>query len=121
MSANSGWNFDSYAGSFSMPVTRALDSGKYATMVAGVCALFAIVAGVSAILGWALEIPRLTDWTHQGISMFTNAAICSLLSGLGIALLIPPPTDRKYQAARVLGSARRYTVCVNPISAHHRC
>lgn len=104
MSANSGWNLDPNADSPEMPTSRAID-GKYPALVAGVCAAFAIVAGISAILGWALEIPRLTDWTNQGISMFTNAAICSLLSGIGIALLIPPARDWKLKAARVLGTA----------------
>jgi PAS domain S-box-containing protein len=77
-------------------------SKKQAVLVAGLCASFVIFSGCSAILGWALDLPRLTDWTNQGISMFTNAAICALLSGCALALLIKPVREDHRIAARVL-------------------
>ncbi len=42
------------------------------------------------LLGWALELPRLTDWTNQGISMFPNAALCGILTGAAVFLLATP-------------------------------
>src|SRR5215468_3550563 len=36
------------------------------------------------LAGWALEIPRLTDWKNDGISMFPNTAVCAVLSGGGL-------------------------------------
>jgi PAS domain S-box-containing protein len=47
---------------------------------------YAAAAGIAALLGWALELPRLTDWRNDGIAMFPNTAVCAVLSGLAIVL-----------------------------------
>ncbi len=57
---------------------------------AGACA---VTVGVLTLLGWALSVPRLTDWDGNGISMFPNTAACAALSGL--ALLLLTADDRK--------------------------
>ncbi len=48
--------------------------------------LFGVLGGIVTLLGWALNIPRMTDWLHSGISMFPNAAIGGML--IGVALII---------------------------------
>lgn len=101
MTAHLGESFDPQ-GSNRMTATSPVFSAKQTAFVSGVCAGFAILTGCLAILGWALNIPRLTDWTDQGISMFTNAALCSLSSGLSLALLIKPAREKQRLAARVL-------------------
>src|SRR5262245_50658507 len=45
---------------------------------------FAATCGVLTFVGWALDIPRFTDWDNDGISMFPNAALCAVLSGLAL-------------------------------------
>jgi PAS domain S-box-containing protein len=47
---------------------------------------FAVLAGVITFLGWFFDLPRLTDWTNEGISMFPNAALCGMLVGGNILL-----------------------------------
>jgi PAS domain S-box-containing protein len=47
---------------------------------------FAVLAGVITLLGWIFDLPRLTDWTNAGISMFPNAALCGMLVGGSILL-----------------------------------
>jgi PAS domain S-box-containing protein len=49
-------------------------------------AVFAVIAGCNTLVGWFLDVPRLTDWTNQGISMFPNAALCGALVGGSILL-----------------------------------
>lgn len=50
-------------------------------------AAFAIIAGVITLIGWKFNLPRLTDWTNEGISMFPNAALCGIFCGIAILLL----------------------------------
>jgi hypothetical protein len=54
--------------------------------VATMAAACAAAGGAITLAGWALDMPRLTDWKNDGISMFPNAAVCAVLSG--IALLV---------------------------------
>lgn len=54
---------------------------NFIAIVGQASGVYAILAGVSAILGWALDIRALTDWTDEGISMFPNTAICAVLAG----------------------------------------
>jgi hypothetical protein len=44
----------------------------------------AVAGGMVTLGGWALEIPRLTDWKNDGISMFPNTAVCAVLSGAAL-------------------------------------
>jgi hypothetical protein len=53
---------------------------------------YSIVAAALALVGWALNLPVLTDWTDQGISMFPNTAICAALAGA--ALIVQTATAR---------------------------
>jgi len=48
---------------------------------------FAVMAGVLAIVGWAFELPRLTDWVGSKISMFANTALSAILSGTSLILI----------------------------------
>jgi PAS domain S-box-containing protein len=48
---------------------------------------YAVATGFVALLGWALDMPRLTDWKNDGISMFPNTALCAAMSG--VAILAP--------------------------------
>jgi len=43
-----------------------------------------IAGGLVTLAGWALEIPRLTDWKDDGISMFPNTAVYAVLSGAAL-------------------------------------
>jgi PAS domain S-box-containing protein len=50
------------------------------------CGVYAVVAGVSALVGWALDVQRLTDWFGHGIAMLPNTAICSACIGAALAI-----------------------------------
>lgn len=47
-----------------------------------------------------MDVPRLTDWMNQGISMFPNAALCAMGSAIGIALLATSRWPWQSSAAR---------------------
>jgi hypothetical protein len=64
--------------------------------LATMAAAFAITGGAITLAGWALDMPRLTDWTNDGISMFPNPAVCAVLSG--IALLVHDRPDHRWRA-----------------------
>jgi PAS domain S-box-containing protein len=52
--------------------------------VATMAAACAVAGGAITLAGWALDMPRLTDWKNDGISMFPNAAMCAVLSGIAL-------------------------------------
>jgi signal transduction histidine kinase/ActR/RegA family two-component response regulator len=58
--------------------------------------IFAIAGGLTSLVGWAGNIPRLTDWRNDGISIFPNTATSAVLSGLLLLLhnCSPPPRWR---------------------------
>ena len=62
---------------------------------------FAVLSGALALLGWVLDLPRLTDWPGSGISMFANTAVCAILGGASL-LLICRPEPRRLALARIL-------------------
>jgi PAS domain S-box-containing protein len=47
----------------------------------------ALLGGALSFLGWALDVPRLTDWFGHGISTQPNTAVCIALAGAGLILL----------------------------------
>ena len=54
--------------------------------LAQVAGVYAVTAGLLALVGWSMDIQRLTDWRNDGISMFPNTGICSIASGLALLL-----------------------------------
>ncbi|MBS0188061.1 MAG: response regulator [Planctomycetes bacterium] len=49
--------------------------------------VFSALSGLVTLVGWYGNVPRLTDWGGDNISMFPNTAVCATVLGLSIALL----------------------------------
>lgn len=47
---------------------------------------YALVGGLISFLGWALDVPRLTDWNNSGISIQPNAALAVVAASASILL-----------------------------------
>lgn len=62
------------------------DKAVFPSVLVWIAGLYAIVGGSLTLLGWAIPIPRFTDWAGRGISMFPNAAACGILCGVGLIL-----------------------------------
>ena len=52
---------------------------------------YALVGGLLSLLGWVLNIPRLTDWNNEGISIKANTAICITAAGAGLIISLLRP------------------------------
>ncbi len=61
-----------------------LSPSKLPVILAG---SFAIMGGCGTLMGWLLNVPRLTDWAATGISMMPNAAVCAVSAGMALVLL----------------------------------
>lgn len=48
---------------------------------------YALVAGAISFSGWAFDIPRLTDWLDDDISIQPNTAVLIMLAGAAVLLL----------------------------------
>jgi PAS domain S-box-containing protein len=55
--------------------------------LASFASLSAVVGGLVTLTGWAADIPRLTQWKGDGISMFPNTAVCVTACGLALYLV----------------------------------
>ena len=75
---------------------------KWAAVVATFAGASAILGGIVTLLGWVLDVPRLTDWRNDGISMFANSAVCVVLLGAAAIILVKTRDARWIAAARVL-------------------
>ena len=54
-------------------------------------ALYAIGAGTLTLLGWALPLPRLTDWASTGINMKANPSLAAVVAGAALLVLALAP------------------------------
>jgi signal transduction histidine kinase/ActR/RegA family two-component response regulator len=68
----------------SVPVVQAQQS--IAARVALALALYPFVGGLVSFAGWALDVPGLTDWEGNGISIQPNACIAAV--GASVALFL---------------------------------
>jgi PAS domain S-box-containing protein len=59
---------------------------KYSWVSIGL-GIYALVGGLSSLLGWAIDIPRFTDWFNLGISIQPNAALAVTLAALALVLM----------------------------------
>ncbi len=65
---------------------------------------YAVAGGAVTLVGWWLELRRLTDWNDDGISMFPNTAACAMLGGVALLALLAigrrwPETVARWTAA----------------------
>ncbi len=70
-----------------------------------ICILASSVAmsiGLATLVGWTYNIPRMTDWAGDGISMFANPALCVVLSGASIQILACTRNRHAVWIARLL-------------------
>lgn len=67
----------------SAPGVRSWDLLASVAWSAGLCA---ILGGIVTLIGWVIPAPRLTDWLGLGISMFPNAALAAIFTGLAVIL-----------------------------------
>lgn len=91
------------------PTAKSLHRKRHASRsgVLTAAAAYAVAVGTVTLLGWALDVPRLTDWTNTGISMFTNTALCASLSGVALFLL-----SRHFRSAPRCAAVRILALCV---------
>src|SRR5215831_13726107 len=48
---------------------------------------YALAAGLATLVGWWANVPRLTDWLGNGISMFPNTALTAACTGAALLLV----------------------------------
>src|SRR5437016_5264128 len=51
-------------------------------------AAYALIGGLVTLIGWYLDVRRLTDWGGSGISMFANAAVAAMGAGAALVLAV---------------------------------
>ncbi len=69
-------------------------------------AVYAIVGGTITLLGWVLDVQRMTDWRNDNISMFANTAACVVMGGVALLCLVGPGDGLlRLSIARVLAVA----------------
>ena len=56
--------------------------------VAPILALYPLVGGLLSFAGWALDVPRLTDWEGDGISIQPNASLAAAGASLAVLLIV---------------------------------
>jgi PAS domain S-box-containing protein len=49
--------------------------------------IYVILGGLVSFIGWAADVPRLTDWHKNGISIQPNTTIAVMSAGVGLTLL----------------------------------
>jgi PAS domain S-box-containing protein len=58
--------------------------------------LYAVFGGVASFIGWAADIPRLTDWWGTGITIKANAALAATAAGLSLLATVFLPRSRRW-------------------------
>ncbi len=71
-----------------LSASAADSSIRLSRSVCAAAACYAILGGGISLLGWLLDIRRLTDWRNDDISMFANTAACAVLAGIALLLLV---------------------------------
>src|SRR5262245_63539253 len=50
-------------------------------------ALYALLGGLISLFAWPLDIPRLSDWDNNGISVQPNTAVAAVAAAAALLLL----------------------------------
>ncbi len=68
------------------PLSPAASNGAWPARIFVPAAVYSFLVGTSALVGWAMDAPRLAEWKNDGIAMFPNAAVCSMAAAAAILL-----------------------------------
>lgn len=68
-------------------MTRSIATRYEVPVFATVLGGYAFLSGFASFLGWPLDIPRLTDWFNDDVSIQPNAAMLIMFSGAAIMLV----------------------------------
>ncbi len=60
---------------------------KWACRMARFLGGFVFIAGLTAFLGWALNVQRLADWNGDGITIQPNNTVLMMLAGIAVMLI----------------------------------
>jgi PAS domain S-box-containing protein len=66
---------------------RASGAGTWSLKTATALGLYVTLGGLVSFAGWAADVPRLTDWFNNGISIQPNATLAVVLAGVGLLAL----------------------------------
>src|SRR3982750_1764482 len=80
------------------PETR---TARWVRSLSRVLGLYGFLGGVISLLGWVLDVPRLTDWSNTGVSIQPNTCLAITLTGSAVLLL----SFEYRRAAAILGIA----------------
>jgi signal transduction histidine kinase/CheY-like chemotaxis protein len=69
-----------------MQAKTILDNPLWPRPLSAVLGLYALFGGAISFSGWALDIPRLTDWVNDDVSIQPNAAVLMTLAGAAVLL-----------------------------------
>ena len=70
-----------------MQATSAVGVSPWRQWRCSALAAYALAGGAVSFLGWALDIPRLTDWFNAGISIQPNSTVLLMAAGVALILL----------------------------------
>ncbi len=70
-----------------MQTKAILINSHWQRILSTMLSLYAVTAGVISFSGWAFDVPRLTDWFNDGISIQPNTSVLISLAGLAVLLL----------------------------------
>ena len=70
-----------------MPPHLTIIDPRWLRRLSAALGLCAFIAGTISFSGWALDIPRLTDWINDGISIQPNTTVLIALAGMAVIFL----------------------------------
>src|SRR5690606_26132290 len=62
------------------------DDSRYLKRASTLLGLLALIGSITCLSGWAFDLPRLTDWLNDNISIQPNTAVLIGLSGVAVVL-----------------------------------
>lgn len=70
-----------------MPTPVTVVDPRYLKRFSALLGLYALVAGAISLGGWVFDVPRLTDWLDDDVSIQPNTAVLIALAGAAVLLL----------------------------------
>ena len=73
--------------SASFPLSVSTDEIRWPGRAVLLLSAYAFIGGLISCIGWVADVPRLTDWNNEGISIQPNTTIAVMAAGAAVSLL----------------------------------